>query len=125
MWQYQWVFTHMSSFLTLNSFVQMMNFNTRGDNILNIFASTKPNLYMHPLKMCPLGKSDHCDVAIKPISRCLIRSSVTKIIIRDYCPKNQARFLSSLVNINWPSLLSFDFIDLCIFNFNNVILNLV
>ena len=112
---------HLSPFLLTNGLSQLITFCTREENIIDIFATTKPSFYCQPVRLSPLGRSDHAGFFIQSIDHSFQSSSVQKIMTRDFRQKNHDSFLSLLHRVEWASLLNVDSIDLSISIFNDLV----
>ena len=112
---------HLQSFLQCNNLSQLINFPTRGDRLLDIFASTAHSSYLQPIKLSPLGRSDHSGFVVKSNTSVVSPRSTKKVRVRDYSKKNHALFLYYLLHVDWNSLLSETSIDDSIHNFNVII----
>ena len=110
------IFSHLTPFLNCNNLTQLINFNTRGNNTLDIFASSAPGTLFQPIPLSPLGRSDHIGFFISSHSKSTL--SVKKVKARDFGKKNQAKFLSLLLNIDWSHVLRHTSVDAAIVSFN-------
>ena len=65
------------SFLLESSFIQLVNFSTRGSNILDVILTTVPSLFGKISCGIPIGDSDHSSVRFELLvsSRLLINNS--------------------------------------------------
>ena len=119
--------SHLSSFLQCNNLSQLTNFPTRGDHLLDIFASSAPDSFLQPIKLSPLGRSDHCGFLVHSCTSHSSDSPPTykKVRVRDYSKKNHASFLSHLLRIDWNFFLSETSIDDSIKNFNAILNSLI
>jgi len=111
----------MTPFLLSNKLSQLIDFPTRKNNTLDIFATTHPHLFLKAVNISPLGRSDHSGFFLQSatgFSSCPLSRKVTT---RDFRKKNHDLFLSLLLSINWNAVLSFDSIDLAISAFNDIV----
>jgi hypothetical protein len=84
----------------------IINFPTRGLNILDQIFTNMKEYYSSPVAGPPFGLSDHITVAIFPAIR-KARQTQNKVLkARDKRPSNVASLGCFLTNIPWESLLS-------------------
>jgi hypothetical protein len=98
---------------------QLINFSTRGDNIIDIFATTNPALYTQPIRLSSLGRSDHAGFFLQTVNTSLPPSS-QKVATRDFRKKNHDLFLFILHQVDWNFLKS-DSLDHTISLFNDFV----
>jgi len=94
-----------SNFLLSNNLIQLVDFPTRGQNTLDIVCIPFDlcHLYQSPVKVCPLGKSDHSGISLKPkIEQQIVKR---KVKIHDYSSKNRALFMETMNTIDWNTIL--------------------
>jgi len=76
----------------------VVNFNTRGNAILDCCFTNNPQLYKTE-KLAPLGKSDHC------LFKCTLQKKKQKHIkyktVPDYSPSNREKFFFEMENSNF------------------------
>ena len=114
--------SHLSSFLQCNNLTQLIHFSTRGNNTIDIFATNKPSSYCQPIRLSPLGRSDHAGFFIQSThDNHSQQSSSQKVMTRDFSQKNHNFFLHLLCKVDWHSLLNVASLDLAISVFNNLI----
>ena len=101
----------LSSFFLCNKLSQLIDFPTRVNNTIDIFATTNPQLFLQPQNLSSLGRSDHSGFFISTIRSHHSASVPRKVVTRDYRSKNHYTFLSFLININWDDLLLGSSID--------------
>ena len=119
------LFSRLSSFLLCNHLLQLINFETRGNNILDIFACTSALSFLQPTVLSPLGRSDHKGFLVRSLSCSRPVHSLYKVITRDFSKKNHALFLSSICQIDWVAVLSDDSLDNAINMFTTVLNDLI
>lgn len=88
-----------SSFLLCNNMTQLINFSTRGDNIIDIFATTNPASYTQPIRLSSLGRSDHAGFFLQTVVTSSAPSS-KKVATRDFRKKNHDLFLFILHQVD-------------------------
>ena len=121
------IFPHLSPFLACNNLCQLINFNTRGSNTLDVFACSYAHFYLQPSKLSPLGKSDHSGFFVSPSvgSQSKANNRSHKVHVRDFNDKCQALFLSLLSQVNWDTVLSNSSLNDSILNFTSFLSGLI
>lgn len=100
----------LSDLFELNSMKQLVQFPTRGENVLDIVASNQPYAFDHPLSLPPLGRSDHKGIFIKPVT--VKPVTVNKVKVRSFSPASFAQCYYALLSVDWDvCCLSFSDID--------------
>ena len=121
------LFSHLAPFLACNNLCQLINFNTRGSNTLDIFACSHAHLYSYPSKLSPLGKSDHSGFFVSP-TVCTKSKSVNrshKVHVREFNENSQALFLSLLSQTDWNTVLANSSLDDSILSFTSFLSGLI
>ena len=113
---------HYSSFLSSNNLNQIINFSTRGANTLDIFATTSSSDYLQPIKLSPLGRSDHAGFLVS--SCCITPLVFQKVPTRDFSKSNHFRFHYLLLQINWQSVLNHESLDVAVRVFSDTVFSL-
>jgi len=81
-----WLFGHYScpdteiynqflTFVTDLSYIQMVDFPTRGNNVLDLLLTTEPSLFTAVKSECPFGSSDHSSVVFDIVLPCVSRTA--------------------------------------------------
>ena len=97
-------------FFVLNNMKQLVQFPTRGKNVLDIFASSQPLRFEHPVLLSPIGRSDHKGIFVKTVANKPV--TVTKVKVRSFSPASFAQCYSVLLSIDWNACcLDFDDIN--------------
>jgi hypothetical protein len=116
---------HMSPFLLSNRLTQLIDFPTRESNTIDIFATDNPNLFLRPVSLSPLGRSDHSGFFVQSVCASASGRQTKKVMTRDLRKKNHSVFFRLIQCINWDNHLNTDSIDEAISSFNDVILSLI
>ena len=100
---------HLADFFKCNGLVQLIDFFTRGSNILDIFATNVHECFQQPVPLSPLGKSDHMGFYIP--SREQPCFTTTKVKVRAFTPSTYARCLGKLSSTDWHTVCLLDGVD--------------
>ena len=84
---------------------QIVNFSTRGRNSLDLILTNLKEYYASPIKLSPLGLSDHVTVKVLPLSRQTIFKSKTSIKTRDIRPTKRLAMRTYLEAVNIQTLV--------------------
>ena len=109
----------------------VIDFSTRGANILDQIYTNLSEHYSPPLSAPPFGLSDHLSIIMCPSMRTKMHKSQSRIIkVRDKRPSNVRTFGRYLLEIPWENLFSIPSIDqkLCLMTSTSIInhgLNLI
>ena len=108
------------SFFNYNGLTQVVLSPTRGNNVLDIFATSCPEKYQKPEFLAPLGRSDHKGIYLKPkTARCTI---TTKIKVRSFTPSSFASCMDTLSCFDWSQVFALrDNIDDMVATFESVL----
>jgi hypothetical protein len=90
-------YSHLSDVTQLNPVV---TFPTRGTRILDQIFSNFCDKYYSPVKLAPVGRSDHCSILWRPVHHL---PSVRKVRIRKMSKSARAGFLSAVNSVDWLS----------------------
>lgn len=83
--------------------VQTISFNTRGNAVLDIFATNFSDLYKPPEKHAPVGNSDHCTVCISPLGN-KVKPIKAKSFVFDKRRQFVVKGHNYLHNVDWNNL---------------------
>ena len=84
---------------------QIVNFPTRGHNVLDLILTNLSDYYATPTKLAPLGLSDHVTVKVSPIPRSMSSKPKTTIKTRDISQTKQLAIRSYLEAVDIQSLI--------------------
>ena len=84
---------------------QGIDFHTRGEATLDVFLSNCSNKYEKPVRMAPIGSSDHCLISLKPKQHSVKRSKF-KCKVLDTRHQFHQRVHEYLTNVSWDSVYS-------------------
>ena len=84
---------------------QIVNFPTRGHNVLDLILTNLSDYYATPTKLAPLGLSDHVTVKVSPIPRSMSSKRKTTIKTRDISQTKRLAIRSYLEAVDIQSLI--------------------
>lgn len=89
---------------------QVIDFNTRGNKILDKIFTNLDQLYNTPKSFAPLGKSDHSVIMYCPTTQPNYKHPITKTILRRSGDANgKAFFVNEMKQINWKPLYDLNY----------------